>query len=494
MRIKLGIDMGTSNVVVAYMKGELLYLHNWVKIAKGKRLPAFVQFRDNKVVVGDAARYAWEKGKSNCYRRFKMRIGQEDSQSSVSPSRLMAHLVEAVKRNIVGSKTHISDISGIESVVVTVPHRWTTTQRQATRAAVLDVGLPVARLVSEPIAAAAYYAYMRKLTNPEIVLVCDMGGGTFDVTLTEIQPGRKIRILSAVTNKAAGTVADAYMAAHILSKSTNHNVTPSSLLDDHTNTEIRSLFRAVERVRESLNDGASWVEDMADLDPEEVSFSYHGQQIRYQLSYQEMVSLIGEVCQQAEALIGSLLAKSPEHQPEGVVLAGGMSKMLAVQEAIARATGMDRQQLRNFGQNADSAIAYGAALIAEEKVQVDELLPYGIGLVAQDYETNKERNFIMLRRGTPVPAVFEPPPDKGLRFRLVKAQSTGFDFKMALGDSEDPTKCKIITPRLELKRSWAKGTICRFDLSVEEELVLAIGVQPEEGEKQVVRIALNEVW
>lgn len=187
MRIKLGIDLGTSNVVTAYMKGDQLYLYNWVRIARGSRLPAFVQLRANKVVVGEGARRAWERGRADCYRRFKMRIGEEDSRLPISAEQLMTHLVEQVKRNIVGSDTRISEISGIESVVVTVPHRWTGKQRQATRAAVLEAGLPVARLVSEPIAAAAYYAHVQKLTKPEIVLVCDMGGGTFDVTLTEIQ-------------------------------------------------------------------------------------------------------------------------------------------------------------------------------------------------------------------------------------------------------------------------------------------------------------------
>lgn len=495
MRIKMGIDLGTSNVVVAYMKGGQLVSHDWGALGQGVLLPAFVQYRNGKVMnVGKPARRAWQKGESGCYRRFKMEIGRQKRPAPVSAEQLMTFLVAEIKRQLLPSETNVSEIKEIESVVITVPHGWQDSQRRATRRAVEQAGLKVKRLVSEPVAAAAYYAYARQLTKKETVLVCDMGGGTFDITLTEVQPGRKIQVLEhgTETNEYAGTYADALIGVHILHAHGDRRVTPESLLNDQ-GKEIRDLLQRIEIARLRLNELAEECveagDEIKDLDPEAVRWQYSGSRKRHELEYEEMVTAIQPVCDQAEKLIKSLLSRFPTHRPTGIVLAGGMSKMLVVQEAIARATGFPVKALRSFGQESDRAIARGAALIAEDLVQVDEVLPYGIGIIAYDYDDpEREKNFIVLPRGTSVPCR----QASGLRFSTKKRRTHVLDLKIGIGNSENPAECDIITRELKVNGFLRRGTRYEFVLNVDENLLLTVEAQRENAEKQIIPIQLTE--
>lgn len=496
MRVKLGIDLGTSNVVAAYMRGDTLFSYDWGELGQGFLLPAFVQSRAEQILTGRLARSAWERGEPGCYWRFKMNIGRDNDQSPVRAEQLMTYLAETVRRSILGSATHISEISDIESAVITVPHGWKENQRRATQAAVQAAGIPVTRLVSEPVAAAAYYAYVRKPTTSETVLVCDMGGGTFDITLTEIQPGRKIRVVEhgTATNEAAGTYTDALIAAHILSTRFELRLDAESLLRDQDSTEIRSLLRSVEKARLDLNDAAvervRAGQDTDDLEPADVRLSHRDQRHRHELTYEEMVSLMRPVCDQAKQSITSLLASLPQWKPQGVVLAGGMSKMLAVQEAIADATGTSAETLRSFGQESDRAIARGAALVAEDKVQIDEVLPYGLGVIAQDYDKEeREINVIVLPRGTSVPCRRASLSS----FRTVNRRTQTLLLKIGLGDSEDPAECDVITIDLEAVDALPRGTNYRFVFSVDENQLLTVEAQRENADSQFVTIPLRNV-
>jgi molecular chaperone DnaK len=495
MGIQIGIDLGTSNVVVAYMRGNELNPFYWGTIGQDVQLPAFVQYCGSKALVGVPARTAWSKAEEGCYRRFKMHIGREQHDASVSAEHLMTLLAEAIRNALLGNETLITSVKGIESVVITVPHGWKENQRRATRNAVEKAGLTVRRLLSEPVAAAAYYAYARKITAPETVLVCDMGGGTFDITLTRVEPGRKIRVLEhgSETNLYAGTYADALIAQHILQKAVGQMVATEQLLQDQENTEIRTLFRSIEKARHDLNQSA--VEyGPEDTEPEDVRFSYQGRR-REELSYQDMVSLIAPVCHEAERLTGNLLRQFPGLKLNGVVLAGGMSKMLAVQEAIARATGFAAEDLRQLGQESDRAIAYGAALVAADKVQVDEVLPCGIGIIGRDYDDpNKETNRIVLPRGTRVPSeeVWSP------ELRTMKQQTRTLELRVGFGDDEDPEKCDVLTRSIEVDGFLEKHTAFQFILQVDENLLLTVRARQRKKdgttEEIPLKIDLKDVW
>src|SRR5438132_642685 len=141
MRVKLGIDLGTSNVVIAYMKAGQLCAVEWEPIGNGVLLPAYVQFRNGDVVCGKQARYAWEQGETGTHRRFKMLIGR-DPAASPTAVELMSALIRAARQNLIGNERLVSEISEIESAVITVPHGWKEDQRRHTRTAVEDAGIP----------------------------------------------------------------------------------------------------------------------------------------------------------------------------------------------------------------------------------------------------------------------------------------------------------------------------------------------------------------
>lgn len=156
MNIKLGIDLGTSNVVVATMKENALYEFD---LGEGFLLPSYVYFEsEDTPIVGEIAKDEWERGAENCYRRFKLDMGRGISYApGITPERLTQYLIEHIQKTLLGGEQSVGEIDAIDEVVVTVPHGWLPDQREATKKAVTDAGLNVKELVSELVAAAAYY-------------------------------------------------------------------------------------------------------------------------------------------------------------------------------------------------------------------------------------------------------------------------------------------------------------------------------------------------
>jgi len=490
MQTCLGIDLGTSNVVVAYINGEQPVAQGWSGTGIGDEylVPSYVQLRNGQVLIGRPARRAWEKGEPNCYRRFKMNIGRDQGTAPVDAAQLMTHLVENIKNKLLPSETNVTPITEIAAPVITVPHGWSEGQRAATRAAVTRAGIPVARVVSEPIAAAAYYAYARRLEQPETVLVCDMGGGTFDITLTEVYPGQKIQVFEhgTATNECAGTYADALIAAHMLYPDDDPKEKANQLLAAQNQREIARLLLDIEIARRRLNKD---VEDSLKAgiksSDDYVMITIGGEnRTQRELTYTEIAEWIRPVCDEAQKLIHALLRRLPEHRPHGVVLAGGMSMMLVVQQAIAQATDVPLERLRRFGDESDRAIAYGAVLIGDGRIKVDEVIPCGIGIVSEDYESpGLEKNKVLIHRDTRAPYSVT----SGL-YRTKTDKIEALDLKIALGDSSDPRQCEVSTHRLTVKHPLPFGTTYEFVLSVDENLMLTVEARRGDEAKEIIPV------
>ncbi|MFT7453187.1 MAG: molecular chaperone HscA [Patescibacteria group bacterium] len=209
--IIVGIDLGTTNSLVAYIKDEKPVVV-YDDAGKSALVPSIIHFdENNKVVVGEAARkklveqpsrtiYSVKRlmGKSyddiqQVQQYFGYTIIDEDTDSLIkikvdnryfSPIELSAEVLKALKARI--EKAIDAKVS---KAVITVPAYFNDTQRQATRDAGKLAGLDVLRIVNEPTAASLAYGIGLDPEDSQVVAVYDLGGGTFDVSILQIQQG-----------------------------------------------------------------------------------------------------------------------------------------------------------------------------------------------------------------------------------------------------------------------------------------------------------------
>jgi molecular chaperone DnaK len=182
----VGIDLGTTNSVVAVLEaGEPVVIPN----AEGSRItPSVVGFsKTGEILVGEVAKRQAITNPDRTVRSIKRQMGRKDQDVDVdakkwTPQEISAQILGKLKRDAEG---YLGD--KVTQAVITVPAYFDDAQRQATKEAGQIAGLEVLRIINEPTAAALAYGLDKK--QDETVLVFDLGGGTFDVSLLEIGEG-----------------------------------------------------------------------------------------------------------------------------------------------------------------------------------------------------------------------------------------------------------------------------------------------------------------
>src|SRR4026209_1020473 len=181
----LGIDLGTTNSVIATLDGgEPTIIPN----AEGARTtPSVVAFKDNDVLVGEVAKRQAITNPDRTIRSVKRHIGTDWSVDidgkAYSSQEISARILQKLKRD---AEAYLGDT--VTQAVITVPAYFDDAQRQATKEAGEIAGLEVLRIINEPTAAALAYGLDKEGTD-QTILVFDLGGGTFDVSVLEIGDG-----------------------------------------------------------------------------------------------------------------------------------------------------------------------------------------------------------------------------------------------------------------------------------------------------------------
>lgn len=197
--IILGIDLGTTNSVVSVVKdGKPVVLEN----ANGKRTtPSVVSFKNDEIIVGEVAKRQMETN-PNTIASIKRLMGtnkkvkangKEYTPEEVS-AMILSHMKEYAEKKL-GTK--------VTKAVVTVPAYFNNAEREATKNAGKIAGLQVERIINEPTAAALAYG-IDKTDKEEKVLVYDLGGGTFDVSVLDLADGTFEVLSTSGDNKLGG--------------------------------------------------------------------------------------------------------------------------------------------------------------------------------------------------------------------------------------------------------------------------------------------------
>jgi molecular chaperone DnaK (HSP70) len=391
----LGIDLGTTNSEVAiYENGTVTILEG----PDGKLLPSYVGLDDrNNLLVGGPAMNQYVLYPERTIKSIKRLMGQANpvplGEKSYLPQEISAMILRHLK-NI--AETSLGYPVG--KAVITVPAFFSDSQRQATREAGQMAGLEVVKIINEPTAATLVYESSHK--GAKKVLVYDLGGGTFDVSVVELQDDVVEVIASHGNNHLGGDDFDALIENVLIAK-----IEEDGFSDIPRQARAR-LRRAAENAKKLLSSQPfALIEEEYLLDRDGVPYNFSMELARN--DYAEMIMpLLDETLDAVHLVLrdAGLTASAIDE----ILLVGGSTRTPLVQERLKREFG----KTPRFEVDPDLCVAAGAALQAamisgeEIRAVLVDVTPYTFGTSAigeVDDQFSMDMFVPIIKKNTPVP-------------------------------------------------------------------------------------------
>ncbi|ARE33049.1 molecular chaperone DnaK [Rhodococcus sp. BH4] len=389
----VGIDLGTTNSVVAVLEGgEPVVVAN----AEGSRTtPSVVAFAKNgEVLVGQPAKNQAVTNVDRTLRSVKRHIGTdwnvEIDGKKYTPQEISARTLMKLKRD---AEAYLGE--DITDAVITVPAYFEDAQRQATKEAGQIAGLNVLRIVNEPTAAALAYG-LDKGDTEQTILVFDLGGGTFDVSLLEIGDGVvEVRATSG-DNHLGGDDWDERVVAWLVDKFKAQN--GIDLTKDKM--ALQRLREAAEKAKIELSSSQSTSINLPYIT---VDADKNPLFLDEQLTRSEFQKITSDLLDRTRAPFQAVIKDSgiAVKDIDHVVLVGGSTRMPAVSDLVRELTG-GREP--NKGVNPDEVVAVGAALQAGVlKGEVKDVLLLDVTPLSLGIETKGGVMTKLIERNTTIP-------------------------------------------------------------------------------------------
>jgi molecular chaperone DnaK len=390
----VGIDLGTTNSVVAVLTGgEPEVIAN----AEGSRTtPSVVAFAKNgEVLVGEVAKRQAVTNVDRTIRSVKRHMGDPSWKVSIdgkdyTPQEISARVLQKLKRD---AEAYLGET--ITDAVITVPAYFNDSQRQATKEAGQIAGLNVLRIINEPTAAALAYG-LDKGEKEQTILVFDLGGGTFDVSLLEIGEGIIEVKATSGDNHLGGDDWDQRIIDWLVDKfKAAHGI---DLTKDRM--AMQRLRENAERAKIELS---SSQQTSINLPYITVDADKNPLFLDETLSRAEFQRITADLLERTKAPFQNVIkdAGIKVSQIDHVVLVGGATRMPAVTELVKELTGGKEP---NKGVNPDEVVAVGAALQAGVlKGEVKDVLLLDVTPLSLGIETKGGIMEKMIERNTTIP-------------------------------------------------------------------------------------------
>jgi molecular chaperone DnaK len=385
----VGIDLGTTNSVIAVLEGgDPTVIPN----AEGSRTtPSIVSFKDGEVLVGEVAKRQAITNPDQTVRSIKRQMGTdwaiEVDGKTYTPQEISARILMKLKRD---AESYLGD--KVTDAVITVPAYFNDAQRQATKEAGQIAGLEVLRIINEPTAASLAYGLDK--ANDETILVFDLGGGTFDVSVLEIGEGVfEVKATSGNTQLGGDDWDQAIMDWLVEGFKNDHGVDLSK-----DRMAMQRLKEAAEKAKIELS---SVIETEINL-PFITATNEGPLHLQRKLTRSEFQKLTEDLLERTKNPFEQAIKDSgiSTDAIDHVILVGGSTRMPAVQELVKELTGKEPHK----GVNPDEVVAAGAAIQAGVlKGDVKDVLLLDVTPLTLGIETKGGVMTKMIERNTTIP-------------------------------------------------------------------------------------------
>ena len=443
-QIVLGIDLGTTNSCVSiWINGKIETLANKM----GHRTtPSMICFTKNEVIVGDAAKNTMLRFPTTTIYGIKRLIGRNFNDKEVQndmkywpfkiikgpnsnkpkievefQNKKQTFFAEEISAKVLVTMKEIAEEflnRKVKDVVITCPAYFNDLQRKATQMAGKIAGLNVLRIINEPTAAAIAYAYNRKINNDQNILIFDLGGGTFDVSIVNID-GDLYEVKSNCGDMhLGGDDFDNSLVDYCLKELKNKGY------DFYNNTKMKTKLK-IECEKAKIF--------LTSLEDTSISLEDIDQEIK--ISRAEFEEICKDLFNKCIPILDNAI-KDAELNKENIneiILVGGSSRIPKIQEIIKEYFG--KNPLKDI--NPDEVVSMGAAIqgliVNEDTEQIDgtgidkmvimDIIPLSLGIELDDGEMD-----FIIKRNTSIPY------EQTKKYQLSKDYNTKFTIKIYQGE------------------------------------------------------------
>ena len=341
-----GIDLGTTYSSIAYVDeyGKPVIIPN----AENQRItPSVVFFDGSEIVVGDVAKESSKLYPNEVVSFIKRSMGEpnfifEYDNKQYRPEEISSYILRKVAQDAeqtIGEK--------VKDVVITCPAYFGINEREATRKSGEIAGFNVRQIINEPTAAAIAYGTVQEAEN-RVVLVYDLGGGTFDITMIDIQESSIDVICTGGDHNLGGKDWDDRIVAYLVQEFQRQTQSDEDILEDPDTWQDLQL--SAEKSKKILSQ----------RDKTPISITHGGERVKVELSRTKFLEITEDLVERTVALTNEMLkeakSKGYDHFDE-IILVGGSTRMPQIAERIRQEFGMEA---RIF--DPDEAVAKGAAI------------------------------------------------------------------------------------------------------------------------------------
>jgi len=347
----VGIDLGTYNSAVAYVNK-----HGGVDVipnAEGDLMtPSVVFFDGDQIIVGKIAKQNAVLESENVVAFIKRQMGRQDyffehAGKKYSPMDISSFILRKLKAD---AEAALGE--PVDEAIVTVPAHFDQGQRRMTEEAAVLAGLKVKQIINEPTAAALAYG-LQNLGKNQKILVYDLGGGTFDVTIMEIKDGQITVLNNEGDPELGGKDWDARIIEYVAGQfKAEHSENPLEDLQTH-----QTLQDAAERNKEVLSQRASV----------KMNCAYNAKTVTVEITREKFEELTQDLLDRADGFVIQAMTGAGLSWPLPILMVGGSCKMPMVETRLRVISGADPLKAKSL----DLMVVTGAALATKASSVVE---------------------------------------------------------------------------------------------------------------------------
>lgn len=441
----VGIDLGTTNSAIAYINayGKPEIIHNR---EGGRTTPSVILFEGNEtVIIGEEAKNNSVLDPFNTIDFIKSEMGNPQykfisGDTAFSPEELSSLIL---KKLIEDAEEVLN--TKIEKAVVTVPAYFNDAQRKATQDSGKLIGIDIVKIINEPTAAALAYGLLHN-SDPQNILVYDLGGGTFDATIVKVN-GKEVIVQATdgIRDLGGRDFDDKIIDYAIKVFNEKHGI---DLMDIDYVKELQELRRRGEDLKKALSTRKE----------SQLYISCKGIREAITISRDQFNEMIKPLYNRTEIIVQDVLhqANLSPKDIDKILLVGGSTRIPLISEGLKETFGITPSK----EVNPDEVVALGAAIqgsiledgikeIKDSKVVIKDVSSHSIGVISIDSKSGHKINSIILNRNSPLPAKsrrsFYTIEDnqEAIKLQITEGELEEIDYITIIGEFEIKLPAKL---------------------------------------------------